>query len=219
MKKQYFFFKNSKPLINEIVHLLPGYYSFSEEELDFIVNYDIKYRMAGRGERGLMRRQVFDPEARGRPLARRLTASWESRHPLAISCLTSPPPRSSAPPAPRRHPRSHAAAAAMLLRIAFHSPLKTPPYSPTWPTTHHHLPRPRTSSIRRPRDWKQPLADDRCLSYRNSPHPSAVTKELAVLRNQLVAALATRLCSLTLPRRPPRRAASSLAVIPQVCIK
>lgn len=45
MKKQYFFFKNSKPLINEIDHLLAGYYGFSEEELDFIVNYDIKYRM------------------------------------------------------------------------------------------------------------------------------------------------------------------------------
>ena len=37
--------KLSKPIINEIDKLLASHYSFTEEELDFIINYDIKYRM------------------------------------------------------------------------------------------------------------------------------------------------------------------------------
>ena len=37
--------KYSKPIINEIDKVLAKYYSFTEEELDFIINYDIKYRM------------------------------------------------------------------------------------------------------------------------------------------------------------------------------
>ena len=45
MKKQYFFIKYSKATINQIDHLLARYYNFSEEELDFIINYDIKFRM------------------------------------------------------------------------------------------------------------------------------------------------------------------------------
>jgi hypothetical protein len=35
----------SKPIIDEIDHLLARHYGFTEEELDFIINYDIKYRM------------------------------------------------------------------------------------------------------------------------------------------------------------------------------
>ena len=45
MIKQYFFIKLSKPIIDEIDELLAKHYSFTEEELDFIINYDIKYRM------------------------------------------------------------------------------------------------------------------------------------------------------------------------------
>jgi hypothetical protein len=35
----------SKPIIDEIDKVLAGHYGFTEEELDFIINYDIKYRM------------------------------------------------------------------------------------------------------------------------------------------------------------------------------
>lgn len=37
--------KLSKPIIDEIDKVLAKHYGFTEEELDFIVNYDIKYRM------------------------------------------------------------------------------------------------------------------------------------------------------------------------------
>jgi len=36
---------NSKPIIDEIDRVLAKHYGFTEEELDFIINYDIKYRM------------------------------------------------------------------------------------------------------------------------------------------------------------------------------
>lgn len=35
----------SKPIIDEIDRVLAEHYGFTEEELDFIINYDIKYRM------------------------------------------------------------------------------------------------------------------------------------------------------------------------------
>ncbi len=35
----------SKPIIDEIDGTLAGYYGFTDEELDFLINYDIKYRM------------------------------------------------------------------------------------------------------------------------------------------------------------------------------
>lgn len=35
----------SKPIIDEIDTVLAAHYGFTEEELDFIINYDIKYRM------------------------------------------------------------------------------------------------------------------------------------------------------------------------------
>lgn len=37
--------KYSKPIIDKIDELLAKHYGFTEEELDFIINYDIKYRM------------------------------------------------------------------------------------------------------------------------------------------------------------------------------
>jgi len=35
----------SKPIIDEIDKVLAQHYGFTDEELDFIINYDIKYRM------------------------------------------------------------------------------------------------------------------------------------------------------------------------------
>ncbi len=46
-----FFASKSKPLIDEIDRVLARHYGFRDEELDFIINYDIKYRM-GRGADG-----------------------------------------------------------------------------------------------------------------------------------------------------------------------
>jgi len=41
----------SKPIIGEIVRPLARHYGLSAEELDFIINYDVKYRMgASAGE-------------------------------------------------------------------------------------------------------------------------------------------------------------------------
>jgi hypothetical protein len=40
--------QKSKPIIDEIDKVLATHYGFTEEELDFIINYDIKYRL-GRG--------------------------------------------------------------------------------------------------------------------------------------------------------------------------
>jgi hypothetical protein len=40
----------SKPVLDEIDHVLAQQYGLTEEELDFIVNYDIKYRMGVDGE-------------------------------------------------------------------------------------------------------------------------------------------------------------------------
>ena len=37
--------KKSKPIIDEIDKVLAEHYGFTDEELDFIINYDIKYRM------------------------------------------------------------------------------------------------------------------------------------------------------------------------------
>ncbi|MBR9832850.1 hypothetical protein GYB57_11940 [bacterium] len=45
MEKQYFYLKKSKPIINQIDTVLAEHYGFTEAELDFIINYDIKYRM------------------------------------------------------------------------------------------------------------------------------------------------------------------------------
>jgi hypothetical protein len=48
MKIQCIYPKHSKPILDEIDTVLAGHYGFTAEELDFILNYDIKYRL-GRG--------------------------------------------------------------------------------------------------------------------------------------------------------------------------
>jgi len=45
MEKQHFYIKKSKCIIDKIDKLLTKHYGFTAEELDFIINYDIKYRM------------------------------------------------------------------------------------------------------------------------------------------------------------------------------
>ncbi len=45
----------SKPIIDRIDSTLAKHYGFTDEELDFIINYDIKYRMgqdAGHADEG-----------------------------------------------------------------------------------------------------------------------------------------------------------------------
>ena len=50
---QSFKIQKSKPLIDNIDRLLAPHYGLSEEQLDFIINYDIKYRL-GADEDGLL---------------------------------------------------------------------------------------------------------------------------------------------------------------------
>ncbi len=45
MQKQHFFIKYSKSIIDQIDALLAKYYRFTSSQLDFVINYDIKYRM------------------------------------------------------------------------------------------------------------------------------------------------------------------------------
>jgi hypothetical protein len=40
-----FFVRESKSIIDEIDQVMGKHYGFTDEELDFIINYDIKYRM------------------------------------------------------------------------------------------------------------------------------------------------------------------------------
>lgn len=49
VKYQKFKPKSAKPIIDEIDALLAKHYGFTAEELDFIINYDIKYRMGQDG--------------------------------------------------------------------------------------------------------------------------------------------------------------------------
>jgi hypothetical protein len=42
--------KFSKPILDEIDHMLARHYGLTEEELDFVINYDIKYRMGRNAE-------------------------------------------------------------------------------------------------------------------------------------------------------------------------
>ena len=46
---QEFYPARSKPIIDEIDRVLAKHYGFTDEELDFIINYDIKYRMGRDG--------------------------------------------------------------------------------------------------------------------------------------------------------------------------
>lgn len=53
-----FYMKLSKPIIDEIDKVLAKHYGFTDEELDFIINYDIKYRMGDElGEKGEQEKQ------------------------------------------------------------------------------------------------------------------------------------------------------------------
>jgi hypothetical protein len=47
-----FYPRLSKPIIDEIDHVLAKHYGFTDEELDFIINYDIKYRLGQNGDEG-----------------------------------------------------------------------------------------------------------------------------------------------------------------------
>lgn len=40
-----FYSRLSKPIINRIDQVLAEHYGYTDEELDFIINYDVKYRM------------------------------------------------------------------------------------------------------------------------------------------------------------------------------
>jgi hypothetical protein len=51
MKIQCIYPKHSKPILDKIDMVLAGHYGFTPEELDFILNYDIKYRL-GRDTEG-----------------------------------------------------------------------------------------------------------------------------------------------------------------------
>jgi hypothetical protein len=42
-----FYPKHSKPIIDEVDNILGKLYGFNEEELDFIINFNVKYRMSG----------------------------------------------------------------------------------------------------------------------------------------------------------------------------
>ncbi len=47
-----YFASESKTIIDEIDRVLAKHYGFTDEELDFIINYDIKYRMGRDGDNG-----------------------------------------------------------------------------------------------------------------------------------------------------------------------
>jgi hypothetical protein len=47
-KIETFDYSSRKPILDEIDRLLAEHYGFTDEELDFIINYDIKYRMGRR---------------------------------------------------------------------------------------------------------------------------------------------------------------------------
>jgi len=44
--------KHSKPIIDDIDRMLAKHYGFTDEELEFIINYDIKYRMGRDSDKG-----------------------------------------------------------------------------------------------------------------------------------------------------------------------
>ena len=45
IETQSFKIQKSKPIIDEIDKVLARHYGFTDEQLDYIINYDIKYRM------------------------------------------------------------------------------------------------------------------------------------------------------------------------------
>ena len=69
--------KRSKRFIDEIDKLLAEHYGFTEEELDFIINYDIKYRMGdelnGRITCYFIRRKPTRPRSRSTEITHTFT--------------------------------------------------------------------------------------------------------------------------------------------------
>ena len=47
-------FYPAKSTINKIDYLLSQYFNLNTEELDFIINYDIKYRMGNDNQKGVL---------------------------------------------------------------------------------------------------------------------------------------------------------------------
>jgi hypothetical protein len=47
---QSFRVRKSKPLLDEINRVLAGHYGFTDAELDFLIHYDVKYRIGGNVE-------------------------------------------------------------------------------------------------------------------------------------------------------------------------
>ena len=54
----------SKPVIGDIDRVLDEHYGFTDEELDFIINYDIKYRMGDRVTDGSSLFSSLEPPSR-----------------------------------------------------------------------------------------------------------------------------------------------------------
>ena len=52
----------AKPIIDEIDRVLAEHYGFTEEELAFIINYDIKYRMEQYGWEKNERRKTIESD-------------------------------------------------------------------------------------------------------------------------------------------------------------
>lgn len=52
MSIQNIFPRLSKPIIDQIDEVLADHYGFSDEEMDFIINYDIKYRVGTDDDNG-----------------------------------------------------------------------------------------------------------------------------------------------------------------------
>ena len=50
LRIQTFKYGNCKPIIDQIDLVLARHYGFTDEELDFIINYDIKYRLGAGAE-------------------------------------------------------------------------------------------------------------------------------------------------------------------------
>jgi hypothetical protein len=47
---QEFYPRLSKPIIDELDQVLAHHYGFTDAEIDFIINYDIKYRLGAEAE-------------------------------------------------------------------------------------------------------------------------------------------------------------------------
>ena len=195
----------SKPILDEIDTVLARHYGFTAEELDFILNYDIKYRL-GR-DTGTRRNDTHRAQRLLTPVIQRVCASgWARRRcrnypPSAIwICSRYPKPRFFVPPVALATPSSPpttkppsgattvAASSAVFIRPVEKECLRIL-LRGSQPVI--ICPARSLENMRLPPDWKNPLADGRllilsCFAGRNH----RVTTSLAVRRNEFVAALA-----------------------------